>query len=74
MTVSAEGGLQDIIRCFREEIRLAAKFGLKYDLSQFTIFLLSGDSFRGDMSGIQEIGIQIRIDYDIQILKTSISG
>ena len=28
------GRIQDIIRYFREEIRLAAKFGLKYDLSQ----------------------------------------
>ena len=31
------GRVQDVIRYFREEIRLVAKFGLKYDLSQCTI-------------------------------------
>ena len=45
------GRVQDIIRYFREEIRLAEKFGLKYDLSQYTVYLLSGDQFRGDISG-----------------------
>ena len=33
------GRAQDVIRYFREEIRLAAKFGLKYDLSRCTVYL-----------------------------------
>ena len=54
--------------------RLAAKFGLKYDLSQCTIYLLSGDHFRGDLSGFQELRVQIRTGCDIQMLKTPVSG
>ena len=65
------GRIQDIIRYFREAIRLAEKFALKYDLSQYTIYLLSGDQFRGDISGFQELGIQIRTGNDIQMLKIS---
>ena len=44
------GRTQDIIRYYREEIRLATKFRLNYDLSQYAIYLLSGDNFRGDIS------------------------
>ena len=68
------GRIQDIIRIFGEEIRLAEKFDLKYDLSQCTIYLLSGDQFRGDVSGFQELGIQIRTANDIQMLKIPASG
>ena len=68
------GRARDIIRHFREEIRLVAKFGLKYDLAQCTVFLLSGDSFRGDVSGIQELGVQIKSDCEIQMMKTPVSG
>ena len=63
------GRVQDVIRYFREEIRLAEKFGLKYDLSQCTV---SGDQFRGDISGFQELGVQIRTGNDIQMLKTPV--
>ena len=68
------GRVQDIIRYFREEMRLMEKFGLKYDLSQCTIYLLSGDQFRGDVSGFQELGVQIRTGNDIQMLKIPASG
>ena len=68
------GRIQDIIRYFREEIRLAEKFVLKYDLSQCTIYLLSGDQFRGDVAGFQELGDQIRTGNDIQMLKKPVSG
>ena len=68
------GGGRGISSDIREEIRLAAKFDLKYDLAQCTVYLLSGDSFRRDVSGIQELGIQMKADYDIQRLKMSISG
>ena len=53
---------------------MAAKFGLKYDLAQCTVYLLSGDSFRGDVSGFQELGVQIKSGCDIQMLKTPVSG
>ena len=56
------GRARDIIRYFREEIRLAAKFGLKYDLAQCTVYLLSDDNFRADVSGFQELGTQIKSD------------
>ena len=42
------GRIQDIIRYFREEIRLGTKFALKYDLSQYIAYLLSRDHFRRD--------------------------
>ena len=47
---------------------------MKYDLSQCTVYLLSGDQFRGDESGLQELGVQIRTGNDIKILKIPVSG
>ena len=46
------GRIQDAIRYFREEIRLAAKFGLKNDLSQYIMDFLSGDHFRRNLPGL----------------------
>ena len=68
------GRAQDVLRYFRGEIRLAEKFGLKYVLSQCTVYLLSGDGFRRGFSGFQELGIQIRTGCDAQILKAPVSG
>ena len=68
------GRAQDVLRYFRGEIRLGEKFGLKYDLSQCTVYLLSGYGFRGDISGFQELGVQIRTGCDVQILKIPVSG
>ena len=68
------GRVQDVIRYFREAIRLAEKIDLKYDLSQCTVYLLSGDQFRGDGSSFQELGVQIRTGNDIQMLKSPGSG
>ena len=56
---------QDSLRYFRGEIRLGEKFGLKYDLFQYTVYLLLGDDFRGEVSGFQELGDQIRTKCDI---------
>ena len=74
MTASVGGRARDVIRYFWEEIRLAANFGLKYDLAQCTVYLLAGDDFKGEVSGFQEFGVQFKSDWEIQILKTPISG
>ena len=53
---------------------MAEKFGLKYDFSQYTVYLLSGNDFRGDISGFQELGVQIWTGCDVQMLKIPVSG
>ena len=59
------GRVQDVLRCFREEIKLAEKYGFSYDLSQCTLYLLAGDEFRGDVSGFQALGVRIQTGTDI---------
>ena len=39
------GRVQDDFRCFREDIKFAEKYGLSYDLSQRTLYVLAGMSF-----------------------------
>ena len=68
------GRVQNVVRYFREMIRVAAEFGLKYDLSQNTVYLLSSDNFSRDISGFQEVGIQIRTDCIMQMMKMPGSG
>ena len=68
------GRVQDVLRCFREEIKLAEKYGFSYDLSQCTLYLLAGDEFRGDVSGFQALGVRIQTGTDIQMLKAPVCG
>ena len=63
-----------MLRSFQEEIRLAAEFGLRYDLEQCTLYLLSGEHFRGDVSGFQALGIRVVTGPDVQILKAPVGG
>ena len=66
------GGLiSHVLRSFQEEIRLAAEFGLRYDLEQCTLYLLSGEHFRGDVSGFQALGIRVVTGPDVQIFESS---
>ena len=53
------GSTSHVLRSFQEEIRLAAEFGLRYDLEQCTLYLFSGEHFRGDISGFQALGIRV---------------
>ena len=70
------GGLltSNVLRSFQEEILLAAEFGLRYDLEQCTLYLLSGDHFRGDVSGFQAWGVRVVTYLDVQILKAPVGG
>ena len=69
------GGLTShVLRSFQEEIRLAAEFGLRYDLEQCTLYLLSGEHFRGDVSGFQALGVRVVTGLDVQILKAPVGG
>ena len=69
------GGLiSHVLYSFQEEIRLAAEFGLRYDLEQCILYLLSGEHFRGDVSGFQALGVRMITGPDIQILKAPVGG
>ena len=69
------GGLTShVLRSFQEEIHLAAEFGLRYDLEQCILYLLSGEHFRGDVSGFQALGIRVVTGPDVQILKAPVGG
>ena len=53
---------------------MAAEFGLRYDLEQCTLYLLSGEYFRGDVSGFQALGVRVVTGLDVQILKALVGG
>ena len=53
------GRAPDVARYFREAVRFLAQFGLKYDLSQYTIYLLSADNFRGIYRDSRSLGFRL---------------
>ena len=67
------GRVEDTWKLFQEELRLADKYGLRYDLGQCRLYLLAGDGFRGGVSPFQGLGVHVDATYDIQMLKIPIS-
>ena len=59
------GHIEDIWKLFQEELRFADKYGLRYDLGQYRLYLLVGDDFHGDINLFQDLGIHIDAIYDI---------
>ena len=66
--------VDEILKLFQEELRLAEEYCLRYDLNNYTLYLLAGDDFRGDVSAFQALGIRIDATCNIQILKAPVYG
>ena len=65
MTASVGEGRRISFDTFEKRFDWRKKFGLKYDLSQCMVYLISGDGFRGYISGFQDLGVQIRTRCDV---------
>ena len=48
------GAVDEVLKLFQEELRLAEEYGLRYDLN-----LVAGDDFRGDVSAFQALGVRV---------------
>ena len=68
------GVVDEILKLFQEEFRLAEEYGLRYDLNNCTLYLLAGDGFRGDISAFQALGVRVDATCNIQILKAPVCG
>ena len=68
------GAVDEILKLFQEELRLAEEYGLRYDLNNCTLYLLAGDGFRGDVSAFQALGVRVDAICNIQILKAPVCG
>ena len=68
------GAVDEVLKLFQEELRLAEEYGLRHDLNNWTLYLLAGDGFRGDISAFQTLRVRIDVSYNIQILKAPICG
>ena len=44
------GVVDEVLKLFQEEFRLAEEYDLRYDLNNCILYLLVGDGFRGDVS------------------------
>ena len=66
------GAVDEILKLFQEELRLAEEYGLRYDLNNYTLYLLAGDGFCGDISAFQALGVRIDATCNIQILKAPV--
>eukprot|EP00438_Fugacium_kawagutii_P000312 Skav205273 [mRNA] locus=scaffold1841:208849:211374:- [translate_table: standard] len=67
------GGLiDDVYEAFRHELQLAHNYGLHVDPAKCTLYLLAGDSFRGDVSKFQALGVRVVSGTDITMLKVPI--
>ena len=40
------GAIDEILRLFQEELRLADQYDLRHDLNNYILYLLAGDDFR----------------------------
>ena len=69
------GGIVDeILKFFQEEIRLAEEYGLRYGLNNCVLYLLASDDFRRDINAFQALGIRNDASYNIQISKAPVCG
>ena len=68
------GAVNEVLKLFQEELRLAQEYGLRYDLNNCTLYLLAGDGFHGDVSAFQALGVRIDATCNIQILKAPVCG
>ena len=62
------GTLSSIWTSFEQERMLADKFGIHFDFSKITLYLLAGESFHGDLRPFRELGVRIVSGCDIRIL------
>ena len=68
------GAVDEVLKLFQEELRLAEEYGLRYDLNNCTLYLLAGDGFCGDVSAFQALGVRVDATCNIQILKAPVCG
>ena len=52
------GRIQDVLVCFREEIRLAEKYGVSYNLHEYSLHLLGGRISEAIFQGFKNSGFQ----------------
>ena len=55
------GPVLDVWKQFRQEIRLAEVYDLKVDPNKWILYLLGGETFRGDVSRFQALGVKVII-------------
>ena len=70
----AGGSAEQVLSCFRAEIRLARKYGLEFDMAKCKLYLPAGAHFTGTVQGFQDLGVQIIRGTDVEMLKTLVSG
>ena len=68
------GPVASVWAIFEQEIALAEKYGLHFDMGETTLYLLSGEAFHADLRPFQALGIRIVKGIDIQMLQVPISG
>ena len=68
------GAIDEILKLFQEEFRLAEEYGLRYDLNNYILYLLAGNDFRRDVNAFQALGVRVDSFYNIQILKAPVCG
>ena len=64
------GRTEDVLSCFKEEIRLAGKYGLTFDLAKCTVYLPAGAAYQGDLSEFVNMGVTIKSGDNIEMLKS----
>ena len=64
------GRTEDVLSCFKEEIRLAGKYGLTFDLAKCTLYLPAGAAYQGDLSEFVNMGVTIKSGNNIEMLKS----
>ena len=68
------GDAADVLEAFHQELKLAEAYGIRFDLSKCTLYLLAGDGFRGDISGFQALGVRVVAGTDVVVLKAPVTG
>ncbi|CAE7428218.1 RvY_04325-1, partial [Symbiodinium natans] len=59
---------------FEQELALAGKYGLHFDLSKTKLHILAGDDFQGDLRPFTALGINIIKGTNVQMLQVPLIG
>ena len=68
------GPISSVWVVFEQELALADKYELHFDLAKTTLYILAGDNFSGDLRPFEALGVRIVKGVDVQMLQVPVAG
>jgi hypothetical protein len=70
-----DGGMPHVVLAtLMQEMAVAKQYGMHFNFSKMKLYLMAGDRFQGDISGLEQLGIQIDRSQNILFMKAPVMG